>query len=66
MFLTKGGITIEVFHPADIARYKALKFVEVEASAPAPDHKNADAIEAVTAPTETPTAKAKGTVKHGA
>lgn len=65
MFLTKGGITVEAFHPADIARYKALRFVEVEASALAPDSKNADAIEAVATPIETPTAKAKGTVKRG-
>lgn len=31
MLLTKDGITVDVTHPADIARYKHLGYVEVVA-----------------------------------
>jgi hypothetical protein len=31
MFLTKGGVTIEVFHPSDIARYKKVGYVQEKA-----------------------------------
>jgi hypothetical protein len=34
MILTKGGITIEVFHPSDIDRYKRLDYVKPEESKP--------------------------------
>lgn len=30
MFLKKGGVTIEVFHPSEIARYKQLGYKEPE------------------------------------
>jgi hypothetical protein len=30
MMLTKGGITIDVSHPSDIARYKKLGYVEIK------------------------------------
>jgi hypothetical protein len=30
MFLTKDGITIEVSHPSDIARYKQIGYVQVK------------------------------------
>lgn len=34
MFLCKGGVTVEVTHPTDIARYKAAGYVEVKPEAP--------------------------------
>lgn len=37
MYLTKDGITIELDHPATIARYQALGFVEVVAAEEAPE-----------------------------
>ncbi len=36
MLLSKGGITIDVAHPLDIARYKKLGFVEPEVGYPKP------------------------------
>lgn len=33
MLLSKDGITVDVIHPADIARYKRLGYVEVPAPA---------------------------------
>lgn len=37
MLLTKNGITIEVIHPADIARYKHLGYAEVKEKQPESD-----------------------------
>lgn len=37
MYLTKDGITIEVAHPRDIARYKSLGFVETSTGYPFPE-----------------------------
>ncbi len=34
MLLTKNGITVEVVHPADIARYKHLGYAEVKEEQP--------------------------------
>lgn len=34
MLLTKGGITVDVIHPADIARYKHLGYAEVPETKP--------------------------------
>jgi hypothetical protein len=37
LFLSKGGITVEVSHPTDIARYKKLGYVEPEIGYPHPE-----------------------------
>jgi len=34
MFLTKDGITVDVSHPSDVARYKKLGYVEVKDASP--------------------------------
>jgi len=68
MFLTKDGITIELVHPAEIARYKKMGYVEPkapEASAPdapeqTPEDLNAEAIQAVNTSKGTPKATRKG------
>lgn len=73
MFLTKDGITIELVHPAEIARYKQIGYVEAkapiasepEAPEKTPEDQNAEAIHAVNTSQGIPTAKAKGKVKDG-
>ena len=64
MFLTKDGITIEVFHPSDVARYKKLGYtvpvnpqpepVAPEPVAPEPTQQEKDqaTAEAVVQPTK--------------
>ncbi len=37
MYLTKGGITIEVIHPSDIKRYKSAGYVDAEVGYPNPE-----------------------------
>jgi hypothetical protein len=57
MILEKDGITIDVSHPSDVARYKKLGYVEAKDAPPVevtrtdevapektPEEKNADAI----------------------
>ena len=64
MFLTKGGITIQVGSPADIKRYKGLGFVEVKVGYPDP----ATVVDGVKGESGKPAGKATGkkAVKDGA
>lgn len=68
MKLTKDGITIEVSHPSDVQRYKAIGYVPVEKPAKpepdkTPDELNAEAIKAVNESKGTPSAKPKAAPK---
>lgn len=64
MYLSKDGITIQVSHPSDIRRYKALGYVEpsspVKEKTKTPEELNAEAIEAVNSSKGTPSAKKGG------
>jgi hypothetical protein len=64
MFLTKDGITLEITHPAEIARYKALGFVEEKIGYPNPEivtdgEKPADPAPEAEKPADKPRGKAK-------
>lgn len=68
MWLSKGGITLEITHPAEIARYKRLGYIERKKEAPpviqpaevesepalTPEEENAAAVQAVNESKGTP------------